>query len=290
MEMSQVRYVLAAARLLNFTRAAAEVNVSQPALTKGIKQLEAELGDTIFERAGKRIALTPFGARVMPHLQQIADGADLTRALASSHRLLRVDPVRLGVRSTIGPRRLTGFLTDFHARCPAIELAITEASIATLKEQLLADALDLAIMTDLGNLGEAFACRPLYEERYVVLAAPGDDLAQMDTVRLAGLSGRAYVDRLSCEFRETVMARCAADNITLYARFRSEREDWIQAMVQAGIGFAFMPECSITAPGLISRPLVEPQVTRQVCAVTLAERVTKAPAPLLAALQAYVWG
>ena len=61
MEMSQVRYVLAATRLLNFTRAAAELNVSQPALTKAIKLLEDELGEEIFARGGKRIALTPFG-------------------------------------------------------------------------------------------------------------------------------------------------------------------------------------------------------------------------------------
>lgn len=290
MEMSQVRYVLAAARLLNFTRAAHELNVSQPALTKGIKQLEEELGDAIFERNGKRVAVTPFGERVMPHLQQIVQGADLTRAIASNHRLLRVDPVRVGILSTIGPGRLAGFLADFHARFPAIELAITEASLPALKEQLLAGELDLCIMTDLGDLSEAFECRPLYEERYVVLAAPGDPLARHDTVRLSDLSGRAYVDRLSCEFRDAVMARCAAEGITLYARFRSEREDWVQAMVQAGIGFAFMPEWSVTANGLACRALVDPHVARQVSIVTLADRARSAPGELVTALQAHHWG
>ena len=50
------------------------------------------------------------------------------------------------------------------------------------------------------------------------------------------------MDRLACEMRETVMAVCADMEVALYARFRSEREDWVQAMVLAGIGFAFMPE------------------------------------------------
>ena len=55
------------------------------------------------------------------------------------------------------------------------------------------------------------------------------------------------------------MAVCAANNVTLYARFRSEREDWVQAMVLARIGFAFMPECSVTLPDLLQRPLIDPE-------------------------------
>ena len=61
MEMSQIRYVLAAEKTLNFTKAAADCNVSQPALTKAIKTLENELGTPLFHREGKRILLSEFG-------------------------------------------------------------------------------------------------------------------------------------------------------------------------------------------------------------------------------------
>ena len=50
------------------------------------------------------------------------------------------------------------------------------------------------------------------------------------------------------------MEVCRNHAVNLYARFRSEREDWVQAMVLARIGFAFMPECSVTLPGLLQRP------------------------------------
>ena len=75
------------------------------------------------------------------------------------------------------------------------------------------------------------------------------------------LSGEAYVDLLSCEMREMVMDVCAHRDIELYARFRSEREDWVQSMVMAQMGFAFMPEYSVTLSGLMQRPLVDPEVT-----------------------------
>lgn len=289
MEMSQVRYVLAAARLLNFTRAAAELNVTQPALTKSIKLLEGELGEDIFERDGKRVSLTPFGVRILPHLRQILEGADVTRALASSFRLLKMDPVSLGVLSTVGPNRLARFLSEFHAQNASIELAISEAGIDELREKLLTGTLDACIMTDLGDLGDAFDVKPLYPERYVVVFPAQHRLARADTIRLADLAGEAYVDRLSCEFREAVMALCKSKGIELYARFRSEREDWVQAMVQAGVGFAFLPECSFTMTGLLQRPLVEPEVTRNVSLVTLKKPPSPPLAALVSALQGHAW-
>ena len=68
------------------------------------------------------------------------------------------------------------------------------------------------------------------------------------------------------------MGVCKAEGVELYARFRSEREDWVQAMVLAGIGFAFMPEYSVTLPDLIQRPLIEPSVERRVALVTMPGR------------------
>ena len=81
MEMFQVRYVLAAAKLLNFTRAAAQCNVSQPALTKAVKTLEAELGAPVFHREGKKILLSDFGRSLLPHLQHILHDTEATRNL-----------------------------------------------------------------------------------------------------------------------------------------------------------------------------------------------------------------
>ena len=60
MEMSQIKYVLSAAKHLNFTKAANECNVSQPALTKGVKALETDLGAAVFHREGRKILLSDF--------------------------------------------------------------------------------------------------------------------------------------------------------------------------------------------------------------------------------------
>jgi DNA-binding transcriptional LysR family regulator len=290
MEMFHVRYVLAAARSLNFTKAAEECNVSQPALTKAIKTIEAELGSQLFHRESKRIRLSEFGVSLIPHLTHILEGAAATRTLADNFRLLNKVPIRLGVMSTVGPVRLARFLAKFQKEFPGVEVAVSEARADELKSKLENVELDLVVMNTLDSLREGFTVHNLYEERYVVIFAPDHRLAKMNAVRLSDLAGEAYVDRLSCEMREIVMNVCHDNNINLYARFRSEREDWVQAMVLARIGFAFMPECSVTLPDLLQRPLIEPEVTRKISLVSVPGRqYSPATAAMVRAAQTFNW-
>jgi DNA-binding transcriptional LysR family regulator len=267
MEMHQVRYALAVARALNFTKAAETCNASQPALSKAIKALEEELGAPLFHREGKQVLLSDFGRSMLPHLQRIADEAEMAQMLATNFKLLHKVPIKLGILCTIGPMRLSRFLALVQQNNPGIELAVRESTVSGLLEALDAGELDFAVLGSAGNGPEHFSAVPLYEERYVVVFPPDHRLSAVNAISLQELSGEPYVDRLSCEMREMVMAVCRERAIELYATFRSEREDWVQAMVMARMGFAFMPEYSVTLPGLMQRPLVEPEVTRKVLLV-----------------------
>ena len=290
MEMFQVRYVLAAARVLNFTKAAALCNVSQPALTKAVSTLEAELGAQLFHREGRKMLLSDFGRTLLPHLQLILNETEATRTLADNFRLLNNVPVRLGVMSTIGPVRLSRFLAKFQTDHPGVEVAVIEASAPDLKSRLENAELDLAVLNVLDDQRETVTVHDLYRERYVVIFPPDHRLAALNAIKLSDLSGEPYVDRLSCEMREMVMAVCAANKVTLYARFRSEREDWVQAMVLARIGFAFMPECSVTLPDLLQRPLIEPEVSRTISMLSVPGRPhSPATAAMLRAAKAFQW-
>ena len=272
MEMSQIRYVLAAAKALNFTKAAEECCVSQPALTKGIKAIERELEAELFYREGRRVLLSEFGKSMIPHLQKILEEAEAAQALAQNFRLLKQVPIRLGVLSTVGHLRLARFLARFEKSSPGVELSVVEGSECELADSLVDDQLDVAIATRTADLEQRFRTQDLYSERYVVVFPPDHRLGALNAVSLSDLTGENYVDRLSCEMREMVMAACQAEGVKLYARFRSEREDWVQAMVLAGIGFAFMPEYSVSLPGLMQRPLIEPQVERKIATMTVPGR------------------
>lgn len=290
MEMFQVRYVLAAARLLNFTKAAAQCNVSQPALTKAIKTLEAELGAPVFHREGKKVLLSDFGRSLLPHLQHILHETEATRNLADNFRLLNNVPIRLGVMSTIGPVRLSRFLAKFQTDHPGVEVAVSESGAADLKARLEGGELDLAVLNTMDLARDAFTVHDLYKERYVIIFPPDHRLANLNAIKLGDLSDEPYVDRLSCEMREMVMDVCRNHSVKLYARFRSEREDWVQAMVLARIGFAFMPECSVTLPDLLQRPLIDPEVSRTISLLSVPGRpFSPATAAMVRAAQTFHW-
>lgn len=290
MEIYQVRYVLAAAQTLNFTRAAAHCNVSQPALTKAIKALETELGAQLFHREGKRVLLSEFGRSLLPHFGHIIAETDTTRTMADDYRLKNSIPIRLGILSTIGQTRIARFLAEFQGGHAGIELEASSASTAELKQRLEDGDLDLAILNPQEGLGPDYRVHQLYRERYVVLLPPGHVMGDRDGIRLAELSGEPYVDRLSCEMREMVIQVCRDRQVTLYARFRSEREDWVQSMVAAGIGFAFVPEYSVGEAGGRQRPLVDPEVARVVALATMpGRRHSPAAASFVNAARIHDW-
>jgi DNA-binding transcriptional LysR family regulator len=290
MEMHQVRYFLAAAKALSFTRAAEVCNVSQPALTTAIKKLEAQLGSPLFHREGRHIALTEFGRRMEPHLGQILEQAKAAETVAKDFRLLNQVPVRVGIMSTIGPMRIAALMAAIEKRSPGLETAVRDGAPEALAAQLDADELDMAILNPLDGLGENYRAEPIYTERYVVLLPPDHPFCERNMLALRELSGQSYVDRLSCEMREMVMGACSDMGVKLYARFRSEREDWVQAMVMANVGFAFMPEYSVTHPDSIRRPLVDPEVKRTISLITVRGR-KQAPAiaAFLRAVRAHKW-
>ncbi len=267
MEMHLVRYALAVAHELNFTKAAEMCRASQPALSKAVKTLETELGAPLFHREGKKVLLSEFGRSMLPHLQRIADEAEMAQMLATNFKLLHKVPIKLGVLCTVGPVRLSHFLAVVQQNNPGIELAVREGTLAGLLEDLDHGDLDFAVVGLIGNGPDTLSAIPLYDERYVVVFPPDHRLSLASSIALKDLSGEPYVDRLSCEMREMVMAVCKERSIELYATFRSEREDWVQSMVMARMGFAFMPEYSVTLPGLMQRPLVEPEVRRRVALV-----------------------
>lgn len=290
MELQQIRYFLAVHRHASFSRASTECEVSQPALTLAVKKLEREVGGELFYREGKRLVLTPLGRLIQPALEQAVVGAQSARSLAENFRLLKQAPLRLGLQSTIGPGRIASFLSVFHRRQPGVELTVEDGAFDALLARLERGEFDLALLSGAQPLPTGFRSEVLYAEPYVVVLPAGHPLGRLAAIRLSDVSGEAYVDRLSCEMREAVMALTRDSGVKLYATFRSEREDWVEAMVLAGLGFAFMPKYSIRSRDLQQRPLVEPAVQRDVLAVDLRGRV-RSPAArfFLDALKAHPW-
>ena len=290
MEMHEVRYFLAVCDTLNFTRAAERCNVSQPSLTRAIQKLEAEFGGLLFRRERAATHLTDLGSLVRPQLERIAKDAETVKSTASSFLRMKDAPLSLGIMCTIGPMRCVGFLSRFQKGHPGIELTLTEDTPARLVELLQEGKIDVAVMAQPDPFPERFDVHPLYRENFVVAFPPGHRFDQMNAVRIAEVGGESYLSRINCEYYDQLGQVCRDNNAPLIDAYRSEREDWIQSMVMAGMGICFMPEFSPVLPGLHTRCVIEPEVVREVCLVTVSgRRFSPAVATFVRALKAYKW-
>lgn len=290
MEMHQIRYFLSVCDKGSFSAAAEAMGVTQPALTAAIRKLEQHTECQLFHREGRRLVLTEIGRLVKPHLQQVLERSDAAEEVARNFRQLRQAPLRVGVIPTIGPARLSGFFASFRNQFPGVELSVHEDQFDRLAGQLERDEIDYAITSAPAGLPDSLRGEPLYNERYVVVFASGHRFARMNAIGLDDVAGENYVDRLACEMRDAVMMQCAQRRVELYAKFRSAREDWVQAMVAAGLGFAFMPEHSVTFPGVLQRPLADPPVERAILLVDVRGRERSPAARAMArSLASHAW-
>lgn len=290
MELHEIRYFLALGRTLNFTRAAELCHVSQPALTRAIQKMEDELGGLLFSRERNNTHLTELGRMLQPHLAEMMARAETAKATAS--RFLRLDgaQLRLGVMHTIGPTRFADVLARFRVHHPGIDIALTEAMPNRLCELLEQDGLDVALMARPDGFAACLQPQPLYRERFVIACAIGHLLARHKVVRVAELDGQNCLSRVDCIYGDVLNETCAAHGARLLRRFRSEREEWILTMVVAGMGVCFLPEYSATFPGVVSRPVIDPEIAREVCLVTAAGCRWSSPlSDFIQAVRQYRW-
>jgi DNA-binding transcriptional LysR family regulator len=290
MEMHQVRYFLAVADTLNFTRAAEQCHVSQPALTRAIQQLEEEMGGLLLRRERKLTHLTDFGRLIERHLRQLFANADAAKSTAKKFLNLQDAQVRLGVMCTVGPARFMGFLAGFHAANPGCELTLVEGVPKGLSDMLLEGQLDLAIMAQPEPFNERLDVLRLYKERFCVAFPTGHRLEQQNHVRVVDVAGETYLRRINCEYRDYLADRLREHGLAVQVGFQSEREDWIQMMVAAGFGVCFLPEFSPTIPGVRTQPVTDPEVVREVSLVSMSgRRFSPAVLALTRAIRAHNW-
>ncbi|MBV9931276.1 MAG: LysR family transcriptional regulator [Alphaproteobacteria bacterium] len=272
MEMQQVRYFVALAGTLNFTRAAERCNVSQPALTRAIQQLEHELGGPLFHRERGNTHLSELGRMMLPYLETVEQSARAAREQARAVRKLERATLKIGAMCTIGPQLVAELMVRFQAAHPEVEVSVIDGGAPSMIAKLEKGELEIAIVGVPEELPESFHQLPIFEEHFVILLPPNHRLTAKNPVHAADLDKEPYVSRSNCEVFEPVRQALLARGIAMRQVFSSPRDDWVQGMIKAGLGLGFFPEFCVTDPDLVVRPLVEPSFSRTIYLATVRGR------------------
>ena len=212
--------------------------------------------------------------------------------MVAARSFLKVEhaPIRLGVMCTIGPGRFISVLSRFRHEHPEIELTLYEVVPARLHEMLINGDVDVAIITKPDDADFRLDFMPLFKERYCGVLPIGHRLYDRTTMQVTDIDGESFFLRVNCEMHQRINALLQSQGVSIMLAYRSEREDWIQTMIAAGLGVSIMPQHSVTSPALIVLPLVNPEVEREVCLATaVGRRPNPQVAPLIEAFRSYDW-
>ena len=184
MELRQLRYVVAVADHLHFTRAAAELHVAQPALSQQVRRLERELGLELFTRTSRTVALTDAGEAVVARARRVLGEIDAIEEDLDAMRGILRGRVELGSMQSLGPFDLPRVLADFHARHAGVDVVLREETTQRMLAMLRADQLDLAVATIDEPPPDGLVTHPLYSCVQLVRDVSfgihgGDDLAHL---------------------------------------------------------------------------------------------------------------
>ena len=256
----------------NMTRAAAAVGLPQPTASRWLAALSAELGTPVVVPDGRGIRLTRAGASLAAAagraLSELAAGARQAAGEADPER----GQVALGFLYTLGEQRVPELLRVFRRQHPHVRFGLLQGGHEDLLDHVRSGRADLAFTSPLPGPGE-FAEALLEEQPLVVTVPSGHRLAGRAWVRMAELSGEAFVRiRAGSGLREEVDELAEAAGFTPRQAFESQEVHTLRGLVAAGLGVAVLPVAQIALPqGIVEIPL-RPRATRRVGLIWAADR------------------
>ncbi|MBI3434664.1 MAG: LysR family transcriptional regulator [Proteobacteria bacterium] len=278
MEMHQIRYFIAAARTLNFTRAAQDCNVAQPSLTRAIKQLEGELGGDLFWRQRPQAKLTELGQRMLPHFQRCYDSALGVRTIASAVMGREKGTLRLALARSIDPALVVPHLRELSMLFKDLDISLLRGAPADVVAFLKKGEAELALAANLEADWDRLDCWPLFDESYLLGVGAAHPLAGRSTINVGDLRDERLLLRNYCEMtgRFTELMQENGVDVGRHHVVTSERD--LIALVEANIGITVMPR-SMRVPHALVRARVEGfDLRRTVCLYGVAGRQRSAVA------------
>ena len=255
MELQQIHYFLALARTLNFTRAAEECNVSQPALTRAIQALEAELGGELLRRERHNSHLTDLGNRMLPLMQRCHDSALSAKNLALSVKTREISPLSIAISHSISMDLLRGPLGELSRAYPGVQLRVKRGSGPEISELLKDGEAELAVAGPLGEEWNRLDTWPMLAEPFERLVSREHRLAENSDVEPEQLEGEQFLVWVGCEMGEELSRQLSAKRSAKTIVHEVDTDQDLIALVEANLGIAIIPASGPQSAGLRHLPV-----------------------------------
>ena len=266
MDLNPLRYFLEVAKVKNFTRAAKNCHVAQPALSQQIRRLETLLGMKLFKRLPRGAALTSEGEILLPYVQKVLNAVQDTEDVAAELRGVSRGTVKIVSLPSacvyVLPEKVAAFRRDH----PRVDIVMEENISSSIPGMVLSGSFDLGVTQ--ASTPVAGMTRALIHEEDLLLAVPeGHRLALKQETELSEAAGESFVvTKPDTEFRYLAADLCRRAGFEMHAAFEADHFDSLQAYCAVGMGVALIP-ASVILNTLTPKPhylrIVRPEAKRR---------------------------
>jgi DNA-binding transcriptional LysR family regulator len=243
-DLLALRYFQTVARHEHVSRAAADLRVAQPSVSRTIARLEAELGVPLFDRQGRQVRLNPFGAQFLRRVDRaLAELDDGRRELADAAGLER-GSVRVAAETLL---TLTGLLAEFRARHPTVDVRLTQTTAEAMGERLRDRDVDVCVASQ-PIAGPDLRTVELMREEVLLAVPPDHRLAGRERVGLAEIAGEPFVTTRPGHWPRALLDRLFEDGPDPEIVCEGDEPGATGDLIGAGLGIGLVPAFSRRAP------------------------------------------
>jgi DNA-binding transcriptional LysR family regulator len=290
MELHQVKYFLALEKSLNFTRAAEECNVSQPALSRAIAQLEAELGSELFRRERNLTHLTAFGQRIGPELRQCYLASQRAKAMAKDYLKGGHAPLNIAMARTVEMGILSPIFAELTRSFPKLEIRMSRNPPHEIGGKLKSGDAEVAISGPLEDEWDRTETRKLYEQHFGLLLNGQHRLSGRNAIEVADLDGERLLSRPHCGLCDRILAMLKDIGAQNVSHQEVPAVDDLPVLVKSGFGVGVWPVSRRHDDGLLITQIQGMDMSRWIHVHTVfGRRLSPAAAALVSILRVRDW-
>lgn len=270
MDILHLKYFIEVARQKNFSKAADTHHVSQSAISKMIKDLEAELGTVLFNRTSKSVQLTDAGSSFFSQAQQVVTMFNNLTTEFENEFKLEKGKIVIGLPPITEATIFAQLLGEFKKKYPQIEIELYEHGSKKVAQKIQEGTLDVGIVCNMPDttIYEAFS---LTSDPLSVIVHPDNPLSHLPELDLERLSSEAFVIyRDDFSLHDVILDHCKLAGFQPKIIFETSQRELMIQTVAANLGIALLPSrlcLGFDPKSLIAIPLTNPEILHQMSVI-----------------------
>ncbi|WP_110926518.1 cidABC operon transcriptional activator CidR [Bacillus massiliglaciei] len=242
MDIKHLQYFIEVTKYNSFTKAAERLYITQPTISKMIKNLETELGVELFDRSRKQLTLTDAGQVVLEQAKLINNAFHNLEIEMDNLLGLKTGHIRIGLPPILKASFFPEMIGKFHKKYPKITFQLVEDGSKKIEEYVEKDQLDLGVMVLPAN-GTFYSHFPIIKEDIMMILHPSHPYAKNEVMDLADFKEEPFIlFNKDFTLHDLVLSSCREAGFTPHIITESSRWDFIEEMVAGGLGVALLPE------------------------------------------------